>query len=164
MRRGAQVVGLAVAVGLAAGCAGGGGFSNLPAGTAQEAAATMPASAHALVLQQKELAGDHGESLLQAMQANLPAVRVSGTSGCPDVALRGPNPLPGVSEPTVYLDGARATNTCVLSDLPADQVARVEVYPQGFTPRPGYAPNASGLILVFSRSAQDDLGDAALQQ
>ena len=33
-----------------------------------------------------------------------------------------------------------------------DDVARVEVYPQGVTRRPGYGTHAHGLILVFMRT------------
>jgi len=49
------------------------------------------------------------------------------------------------------VDGARATDTCVLESLRATDIGRVEVYPQGFTSRPGYRTHAEGLILVFMR-------------
>ncbi len=162
MRRAALVLG---AIGLAglAGCAGNGALGAAPAFDAN--AAGLPPSAHALVLQQDQLDQQEGRSVLDAMRADLPAVHImQAATGCPSLAMRGPNVFPGVSEPTVYLDGTPANNTCLLEELPAQQIARVEVYPQGFTPRPGYETNASGLILLFSRRASDDAGATSLRR
>jgi hypothetical protein len=55
--------------------------------------------------------------------------------------------------PQVYVDGTRATDTCILQSLRSDDVDSVEVYPMGVTKRPGYATHAHGLILVFLRGA-----------
>ena len=51
--------------------------------------------------------------------------------------------------PIVYVDGARAIDTCILESLRTQDVESVELYPMGFTSRPGYASHAHGLILVF---------------
>ena len=68
------------------------------------------------------------------------------------MTLRSAVTFQGVVNPHVYVDGTRATDTCVLESLRTVDVERVEVYPQGFTTRPGYGTHAHGLILVFMRS------------
>ena len=60
----------------------------------------------------------------------------------------------GTVNPHVYVDGTRATDTCVLTSLRSHDVERVEVYPQGVTRRPGYGTHAHGLILVFMKQAR----------
>jgi len=47
-----------------------------------------------------------------------------------------------------------ATDTCILESLRAQDVESVEIYPMGFTTRPGYASHAHGLILVFLLGAK----------
>ncbi len=158
------LAGVVVLAGLA-GCASNGALGAGPAGqAAANAAAGLPPSANAMILQRNELDAQQGQTVLDVMRADLPAVHIAtAATGCPSLAMRGPNVFPGISEPTVYLDGQPASNTCLLEELPADQVARVEVYPMGNTPRPGYEPNSSGLILLFSRRAADDVGATALK-
>jgi hypothetical protein len=127
-----------------------------PAGDAEADVGDLPPTAHAMVLKSEQLHLLEGRSVLEALQADVPSLHIAQSSDCPSLSLRGPNPTPGLIEPTVYVDGAAASNTCVLEDLSTDQLARVEVYPSGFTPRPGYAPNARGLILLFTRRAAGD--------
>jgi hypothetical protein len=45
-------------------------------------------------------------------------------------------------------------NTCILDQLNPEDVERLELYPTGMTPRPGYFADADGLILVFMRRAE----------
>ncbi len=149
---------LACVLGLAAttvaGCAAG---TALSGGAGAPPAASL-GSASVLVLAAPQLALHQGGSVLDAMRASLPGVRISDTGAeCPGIAMRGPDTLPGVTEPKVYVDGTATSNTCVLAELGATDVARVEIYPMGVTSRPGYAGNAHGLILVFTRAAGDDL-------
>ncbi len=151
----ATVFSVAAAVVLGA-CAGNG--RGVREGSAQPSGGELPPTANAMVLRIDQLDLLEGRSVLEALEADMPAIRIRETNSCPTLALRGPNPTPGLTEPTVYVDGAAASNTCVLEDLSTDQTARVEVYPSGFTPRPGYAPNARGLILVFTRHARNDPG------
>ena len=93
-------------------------------------------------------------SIVAALTGKIPNFRVQRNSGeCPIITLRNAVSFHGVVNPHVYVDGIRATNTCVLIQLRTDDVARVEVYPLGFTQRPGYGTHAHGLILVFMRSA-----------
>lgn len=95
-------------------------------------------------------------SVLAAMAGKVPNFRIHGQrmqASCPVITLRNAATFRDVVNPHVYVDGIRATDTCVLEQLRTVDVSRVEVYPQGFTTRPGYGMHAHGLILVFMRSA-----------
>ena len=91
-------------------------------------------------------------NLLETLVGKIPNFRIQRNSGgCPIIHLRGAVGLQG--NPHVYVDGTRTTDTCVLTSLRTVDVSRIEVYPMGFTTRPGYGTHAHGLILVFMRSA-----------
>lgn len=94
-------------------------------------------------------------SLLAAMSGKVPNFRVRrpASSTCPEITLRGHSSFQNVANPLVYVDGSRTNDTCILESIRTDDVERVEVYPQGFTTRPGYATHGPGLILVFMRTA-----------
>ena len=93
-------------------------------------------------------------NLLATLTGKIPNFRLQRNShGCPIITLRNAVVFQGTVAPHVYVDGTRATDTCVLRSLRTIDVARVEVYPQGFTRRPGYGTHAHGLILVFMRGA-----------
>lgn len=99
---------------------------------------------------------DGSGSVLAAMRGKVPSLRVQQTRGCPEISLRNYVTYiagSGYANPHVYVDGTRATDTCILESLRTNDVQRVEVYPQGVTRRPGYGTHAPGLILVFMRSA-----------
>jgi hypothetical protein len=93
-------------------------------------------------------------TVLAAMSGKVPNFRVQQRAGrCPEITLRNSVSFQSVDvSPHVYVDGTRSTDTCILETLRVDDVERVEVYPQGFTTRPGYGTNAHGLILVFMRT------------
>ena len=98
--------------------------------------------------------GDGPGSVMAAMMGKVPNFRVRRLGNeCPQITLRNSVTFQGVVNPHVYVDGTRATDTCILESLRTEDVERVEVYPQGFTTRPGYGTHAHGLILVFMRSA-----------
>lgn len=102
---------------------------------------------------------DGGADLLRAMTGKVPNFRVRRVrGGCPQITLRSAVSYQSVVNPHVYVDGARATDTCVLESLQAHDVERVEVYSSGVTNRPGYGRHAHGLILVFMRSAEREPG------
>jgi hypothetical protein len=87
------------------------------------------------------------------MSGKVPNFRVQRRAGrCPEISLRTNVSFQSDVNPHVYVDGTRSTDTCILETLRTDDVQRVEVYPQGFTTRPGYGTHAYGLILVFMRS------------
>ena len=91
-------------------------------------------------------------SLLSAMQGKVPNLRINWSSrDCPQISLRSHTTFETVVEPHVYVDGTRATDTCILESLRSQDVDSVEIYPMGFTTRPGYGTHAHGLILVFMR-------------
>lgn len=103
------------------------------------------------VLTTEQLRGENG-SLLDAMTRKLLSFKADRRYSCPAISLRGNvNTIPGHSEPLIFVDGIMAVDTCILSHLSAADVSRVEVYPMGFTHRPGYATNPHGLILIFMR-------------
>lgn len=103
------------------------------------------------VLTSEQLQGEHG-TILDAMSRKLFNFRVDKRYSCPAISLRGsPNTVPGLTEPLVFVDGTRTVDTCILNLMSASDVARVEVYPMGFTHRPGYATSPHGLILIFTR-------------
>jgi hypothetical protein len=86
------------------------------------------------------------------MRGKVPNLRIHPSSGqCPQISLRSHVTFETVVEPHIYVDGTRATDTCILESLRGQDVDMVEIYPMGFTTRPGYATHAHGLILVFMR-------------
>jgi len=92
-------------------------------------------------------------TVLAAMSGKVPNLRVQHRGGrCPEITLRNTQSFQSDLNPHVYVDGTRSTDTCILESLRTADVERVEVYPQGFTTRPGYGTHANGLILVFMRS------------
>lgn len=97
----------------------------------------------------------HTTNLLTVLRRRIAGMQVSYTEQCPDVVLRSRKSIFGDNSPIVYVDGARAANTCVLDQLQPSDVSRIEVYPQGITPRSGYESHANGLILVFMRAGPE---------
>ena len=133
---------------LAHGCAalgrGGSRDDDAPPGVTQERGA--------IVLTGSALSDGAG-FVLAALTGKVPNMRVRQYSGeCPQITLRSHVSFEGIVNPHVYVDGTRATDTCILETIRTSDVERVEVYPQGFTTRPGYGTHAHGLILVFLRS------------
>ncbi|HEX6132574.1 MAG TPA: hypothetical protein VFZ24_01250 [Longimicrobiales bacterium] len=104
-----------------------------------------------LVLSGASLTDGRGD-LLAAMMGKVPNFRVRRLKEqCPQITLRNAVSFQSYVNPHVYVDGARATDTCILESLQTNDVERVEVYPTGVTVRPGYGRHAHGLILVFMR-------------
>ncbi len=106
----------------------------------------------ATVISSDEL-GTRSVSLLQMLRYRVKNMRVSPSSTCPQVVLRGQKTLAGASNAQVYLDGVRTVNTCILNGINTADVSRVEIYPNGVSSRPGYVPYPYGLILVFTKRA-----------
>lgn len=130
------------------------GCGSLPAASGGAAGGPPGAGgSNVVVLEDEELSASRG-NLLNTLTSRISQLRVTADGNCPRLELRGRSSMYGSSDPSVYLDGARAVNTCVLEQIPTSDVRRVEVYPMGVTSRPGYRSNAGGLILVFSRDAE----------
>ena len=106
----------------------------------------------ATIVGAQELHRSNG-SVLRAIMGKVPNMKVSfrDMGRCPSIAMRSFEDHYGGDFPGVYVDGTHVRDTCVLETLDARDVERVEVYPMGFTQRPGYAANNNGLILVFLR-------------
>ena len=95
-----------------------------------------------------------GGSVLRAIMGKVPNMKVSYTVGmnrCPSIAMRSFEDHRGNDRPSVFVDGTHVDDTCILENLDAREVDRVEIYPMGMTHRPGYPGNSAGLILVFLR-------------
>ena len=91
----------------------------------------------------------------------MPQLHVSSWSQysrCPNIELRGKDSVVGSSNPDVYVDGTRTVDTCPLVTIQASEARRIEVYPLGVTPRPGYPSSGHGLILIFVERADTTAG------
>ncbi|HUE76837.1 MAG TPA: Plug domain-containing protein [Longimicrobiales bacterium] len=106
----------------------------------------------ATIVSAEELHRSNG-SVLRAIMGKVPNMKVSfrDMGRCPSIAIRSFEDHYGNDFPGIYVDGTHVRDTCVLETLDARDAERVEVYPAGFTTRPGYASNNNGLILVFLR-------------
>lgn len=102
--------------------------------------------------EQLEHAGEG--NLLSALEARISQMGVLRGGECPQITLRGRTTVARPTNPGVYVDGARATNTCVLEHLNVAEVERVEVYPMGVARNSGYEVQPGGLILVFMRTSR----------
>jgi hypothetical protein len=121
----------------AAGCAGLGG-GRRAGGSASRV----------VTLDERHLANRAG-TLLHVMRMDAGPMQVRETAGCPEITFRGSKRFYGVGTPSIYVNGMRALNTCVLEEFAAADVRLVEIYPSGVANRPGYANSADGVILVF---------------
>jgi hypothetical protein len=101
------------------------------------------------VIQGEELWATGGR-LLDGLRGRVSTMTVARPAGaCPQVQLRGQRTIMGPTRPEVYVDGTRMTDTCILDQIRAAEVKRVEIYPGGLSARAGYASSSNGLIVVF---------------
>ncbi|MEJ2503638.1 MAG: hypothetical protein P8177_10075 [Gemmatimonadota bacterium] len=92
-------------------------------------------------------------SVLDVIRGKTPSLRVRQDVGkCPRITLRNDVSFLSQVNPTVYVDGTRAGDTCILESIRGSDVKLLEIYPRGVTTRPGYGMHAHGLILLFMRS------------
>jgi len=111
---------------------------------------------NALVLSGEQL-WQRSSDLLSLLANRVSAMQVRRYGNCPSITMRGIKTYVGSPEPFVYINGTQAGNTCILEMMRSEDVERVEIYPMGVTPRPGYAPSPNGLILIFLRDAHSQL-------
>jgi hypothetical protein len=102
----------------------------------------------AIVVDGTEIQG-RGQTLLRLLDERVSGMSVNYSGPCPSIVIRGAKSLFGSNDPLIYVDGARALNTCVLDDMSSALVKRVEIYPSGVAQKPGYDSSRNGLILVF---------------
>ena len=106
----------------------------------------------AYIFDEEQLQASSDGTLLTALAARMSSMGVLRGGECPQIVLRGRTTVARPTNPGVYVDGTRATNTCVLETLNVSDVHRVEVYPMGIAQQGGaYEAQAGGLILVFMR-------------
>lgn len=149
-------LGAAGVLAIAMGC-GTSGAPRLPDGFEDPGGGPSPKRGTAsVVITGGEILKD-GRSLLEIMRTRVPGILVTygSTSSCPEVLLRGRSTVVTPSSPSIYVDGQHAMDTCILTHVDPSDVARVEVYPQGVTSRPGYLSDPYGLILIFIRRTND---------
>src|SRR5688500_11154649 len=82
----------------------------------------------AIVLEGSDMKG-RGQTLLRLMAERVSGMSVNYGGPCPSIQIRGRKSLFGNNDPLIYVDGARALNTCVLDDMSPYPVQRLEVYP-----------------------------------
>ena len=108
----------------------------------------MSARGTAIVVEGEDIQG-RGQTLLRLLSERVSSMDVNYSGPCPSIIIRGRKSIFGDNNPLIYVDGARALNTCVLDDPATDVVKRIEVYPSGQAHKPGYDSSRNGLILVF---------------
>ena len=115
--------------------------------TRNEPAAPRPASdGSAIVVRGSDLSG----TLLDGLRVRVPTMMVSNQSGgCPNIMFRGPQSIRNQANPSIYVDGTLMVDTCILTQITASDVERVEIFPSGGTSRPGIRRNPFGVIMVF---------------
>ncbi|HEX6806968.1 MAG TPA: hypothetical protein VF118_03210 [Gemmatimonadaceae bacterium] len=140
------IAGLAGAVMLIA-CAG----HSAPKTQSAPSERDVKSSGDAIILS-GNLLHQQSRSLLTLMKARVPSIEIVDDQPCPDVYLRGRSTIIRPSNPAIYVDGQRATNTCVLDMVNVLDLERVEIYPSG-NPRGGYLSDPYGVILLFLQTS-----------
>lgn len=156
MRRSRCVLPATVLAALLANCSTSRPFDRSP----EPGGRPLSSSTGAVIITGQALSADPGLTVLDAIRRAMPQLRVTDWSSnhCPLLQLRGKDSVTGRSEPDVYVDGTRTTDTCPLVTLQAMETRRIEVYPLGVTRRPGYPASGHGLILIFVERADSTGG------
>jgi outer membrane receptor for monomeric catechols len=119
-----------------------------PASPRADATAGAP-----IIITREQLRGGD-PNLLHLLRDHVATMMVhTGGNVCAQVTLRGHDSFTGSNAPAIYVDGTRAVDTCVLEMLNVAEIERVEVYPFGI--KQGYMVSPTGLILITSRTADD---------
>jgi hypothetical protein len=96
-----------------------------------------------------------GRTVLYLIQTRMPNVQIRPASPCPDLEFRGRRNLQRATPPTIYVQGQRASNTCILESLSMADVERVEVFRQGQGfHSAGFAGGAGGTILIYLKDGR----------
>lgn len=103
----------------------------------------------AIVLQGSDLSG----SVIDAMRSRVAGMTISTRSGdCPQIMFRGPRSVRNQRNPTVYVDGTMMLDTCILQQINAADVDRVELYPSGIISKPEIQRDPFGIIMVYRKN------------
>lgn len=89
-------------------------------------------------------------TLLEGLRTRVPTMRVyTNTGTCPQIVLRGIRSGRNQGNPSIYVDGALMADTCILQQILASDVDRVEIYMGGNAPNIGLPRNPFGFILIY---------------
>jgi hypothetical protein len=149
-RHDSRLVGAALGCALLSACAAPPSHTAVPFGPERQA--DLPRRMSSSTVIDGEQIWRRGGTLLTALRSRVAGLQIRRTGGCPVLSLRGQRTLVGPSNPQVYVNGARAVDTCILEMTAAEDVDRIEVYPMGVAGRPGIRNHPYGLILVYLRN------------
>jgi hypothetical protein len=92
---------------------------------------------------------DMNGPLLQAMRARLRNMSITSTgTPCPRIVFRGSRSMGQQGDPSLYIDGALMSDTCILQQIQASDVEYVTVYTGGANIPAGFQHNPFGTIIV----------------
>jgi hypothetical protein len=99
----------------------------------------------AVVINGEDMAGN----LLDGIRTRVRTMTIRRQSGaCPTIIFRGTRSAERQGNPSVYVDGTLMSDTCILQQIPSDDVDFVEIYPSGISSRPNIRRNPFGVIFV----------------
>jgi hypothetical protein len=123
----------------------------LAPGTACGGSGTAPSAPEptqdrsAVVISGADMTGN----LLDGIRTRVRTMTIRRQSGaCPTIMFRGTRSAERQGNPSVYVDGTLMSDTCILQQIPADDVDFVEIYPSGVSSRPNIRRNPFGVIFV----------------
>lgn len=126
-------------------------FLSLAACTAagHQASADARPDGSAIVVQGSDLSG----SVIDALRSRVAGMTISNRSGeCPQIMFRGPRSVRNQRNPTVYVDGTMMLDTCILQQINAADVDRIELYPSGIISKPAIQRDPFGIIMVYRKN------------
>jgi hypothetical protein len=99
-----------------------------------------------IVVRGSEISG----TLLDGLRTRVPNMTIATqNTPCPLIFFRGPRSVRNAGNISVYVDGTQMADTCILQQMIASDVERVEIYPGGHVSEPGIQRNPNGIIMVF---------------
>lgn len=91
---------------------------------------------------------DMSGNLLDGLRMRVPTMMVGNrqAGACPQIMFRGPRSIRNQGNPSLYVDGALMVDTCILTQITAADVERVEIYTNS---NAGSQRNPFGTIMVY---------------
>jgi hypothetical protein len=71
-----------------------------------------------------------------------------GGGQCPRIQFRGQSSIQNEPQPSIYVDGTLMLDTCIITQMSSMEIDFIEVYPSGFSSRPGVQRNPGGVIYI----------------
>jgi len=89
-------------------------------------------------------------TLLDALRTRVPNMTVTTRdTPCPLIFFRGPRSVRNAGSISVYIDRTHMADTCILQQIVASDVERVEIYPSGQVSEAGIQRNPNGIIMIY---------------